>query len=582
MKKEGEACSLFRIIHLPTKEFSTLSHLASWVALSLLFFLGSNSCVWGEEESRTWTSRNGTSIEARYIERIGKKIKIQRADGRSFTLAPDLFSEQDRKYLESLESKQVFQPPEAFPDNYKGAIVIIGISGKVTTWKRPDDNRYAELEASPAKVGEIISSGTELETGQDAEALLLLSNGTQAIIGENSQLSLSAFWQVEFEGSDTKVFELAGEISPSRIAMELEKGELIMDVKKLTKESSLLIETILSQAGIRGTRFSLKTSKSSDILGVREGSVALHNKKQSFEIVSPGESLGLDVTGKINQSELSTLQMERIDQSIKKCSEASIQYSIAQLSSAADVANKRGTSIIKDDQGAMQKQIDALIKEHGSVRKIESIVVDHALVSDLSTLNQLTELKKLEINGDYRKTILTTLPKLDNLKKLESLRITSAFKLKGLQAIEDLTNLKSLFLGWTPVHDSSFLLNLKKLESLQINYWKTTDLNHLRNCSELSDIRLSAASELIDISVLGNLRKLEYLQMTQTKIEDLSPLKNSRSLKYLSLQASSQIKDFSPLYRLKKLTSLHLKETGISSTEQRRLASALPECEISF
>ena len=541
--------------------------------------------AYGEEDIRTWTDKGGRTLEAKFIEHIGDKIKIQRKDGRTFTLSPGLFSEQDRKYLESLASKQIFKPPEPFPDNYKGAIVIIGISGKVTIWKRPGDNRYAELKASPAKVGEIISSGTELETGQGSEVLLLLSNGSQVIIGENSQLALSVFWQVEFEGSDNKVSELKKEISPSRIAMELKMGELIMDVKKLTKESSLLIETMLSQAGIRGTRFSLKTSKSSDILGVREGSVALHNKKQSFEIVSPGESLGLDVKGKINQSELSTLQMERIDQSIKKCSEASIQYSIAQLSSATDEANKRGSSIIKDDQGAMQKQIDALIKEHGSARKIESIVVDHALVSDLSALNQLTELKKLEINGDYRKTILTTLPKLDNLKKLESLRITSAFKLEENQAlapITDLGNLKSLFLGWTPVHDSSFLLKLKKLERLQINYWKTTDLNHLRNCTELSDIRLSAASELADISELGNLRKLEYLQMTQTKIEDLSPLKNLRSLKYLSLQASSQIKDFSPLHRLKKLTSLHLKETSISSSEQRRLKSALPECQISF
>ena len=500
-------------------------------------------------------------------------------------MSPDLFSEQDRKYLESLKSKQVFKPPEPFPDNYKGAIIIIGVSGKVTIRKQPDGNRYAELKASPAKIGEIISPGTELETGQGSEVLLLLSNGTQAIIGGNSQLGLSAFWQVEFEGSDNKVSELKEEISPSRITMELKKGELIMDVKKLTKESSLLIETKFSQAGIRGTKFNLKTSESSDILGVREGAVALHNKKQSFKTVSQGESLGLDATGKINQSKLSTLQFERIDQSIKKCSEASIEYSTAQLSSATDEANKRGTSIIKDDKGAMQKQIDGLIKEHGSVRKIESIVVDHAQVSDLSALNQLTELKKLEINGDYRKTILTTLPKLDNLKKLESLRITSAFKLKENQAlvpITDLTNLKSLFLGWTPVHDSSFLLKLKKLERLQINYWKTTDLNHLRNCSELSDIRLSAASELVDISGLGNLRKLEYLQMTQTKIEDLSPLKNLRSLKYLSLQASSQIKDFSPLHRLKKLTSLHLKETGISSSEQRRLKSALPECQISF
>lgn len=567
------------------KNDSTNSLLKIPLSLWALLIIASTTTLFATEQYRTWTDKGGRILEAKFIEKVGEKIKIQRADGRSFTLSPDLFSEKDRKYLESLESELVFKSPEPFTDNYKGAIVIIGVSGKVTIWKRPDDNRYTELKASPAKTGEIIPSGAELETGQGSEALLMLSNGTQAIIGENSRLGLSAFWQVEFESSDNKVSELAEEISPSRIALELKVGELIMDVKKLNKESSLLIETMLSQAGIRGTQFSLISSESSDILGVSEGSVALHNKKQSVETVPQGKSLVLNEIGELTPTKLSTLQLERINESIKKCSEASAQYSIAQLSSAADEANKRGTQNIQDDDGAMQMQIDALIKEHGSIRKIESISVDHTQVSDLSALNQLTELKKLEINGDYRKTILTTLPKLDNLKKLESLRITAAFKLKehlALEPITDLTNLKSLFLGWTPVHDSSFLLKLKKLERLQINYWKTTDLNHLRNCSELSDIRLSAASELVDISELGNLRKLEYLQMTQTKIEDLSPLKNLRSLKYLSLQASSKIKDFSPLFRLKNLTSLHLKETGISSAEQKRLKRSLPACQISF
>ena len=109
-----------------------------WISFNFRIFV-LHACfgfAYGEEDIRTWTDKGGRTLEAKFIEHIGDKIKIQRKDGRTFTLSPGLFSEQDRKYLESLASKQVFKPPEPFPDNYKGAIVIIGISGKVTIWKR--------------------------------------------------------------------------------------------------------------------------------------------------------------------------------------------------------------------------------------------------------------------------------------------------------------------------------------------------------------------------------------------------------------------------------------------------------------
>jgi hypothetical protein len=58
-----------------------------------------------EEEVRTWTDLKGRTMEARFIKFTGDKMVIKRADGRSFTVMPDLFSEVDRKYVEEMRGK---------------------------------------------------------------------------------------------------------------------------------------------------------------------------------------------------------------------------------------------------------------------------------------------------------------------------------------------------------------------------------------------------------------------------------------------------------------------------------------------
>ena len=80
--------------------------------------------------------------------------------------------------------------------------------------------RYAEYVSRHAKVGDMVQNGTVLTTGKDSEAQLIFTNGTLANLRENSRLSLSAFWQVEFDGSDRMVSELKNEVSASRIYRE--------------------------------------------------------------------------------------------------------------------------------------------------------------------------------------------------------------------------------------------------------------------------------------------------------------------------------------------------------------------------
>ncbi|MFP6886030.1 MAG: hypothetical protein VB997_00660 [Opitutales bacterium] len=48
---------------------------------------------------------------------------------------------------------------------------------------------------------------------------------------------VEAFIQKEFDGSDKKVGELLEEVSPSRMKLDLDLGELVLEVKKLNQKS---------------------------------------------------------------------------------------------------------------------------------------------------------------------------------------------------------------------------------------------------------------------------------------------------------------------------------------------------------
>ena len=87
-----------------------------------------------------------------------------------------------------------------------------------------------------------------LTTGSGSSADLLLTNGTLAQLGENTKLILTALYQKSFKGTNQKASELTKEVSPSRTALKLEEGDLVLEVRKLGKESSFLVETKIAQA----------------------------------------------------------------------------------------------------------------------------------------------------------------------------------------------------------------------------------------------------------------------------------------------------------------------------------------------
>jgi len=65
----------------------------------LLLMLCASSNLWCVEQQRTWTNLDGVKMEATLIRFKKDKIEIKRGDGRTFTLAPTMFSEEDQKYI---------------------------------------------------------------------------------------------------------------------------------------------------------------------------------------------------------------------------------------------------------------------------------------------------------------------------------------------------------------------------------------------------------------------------------------------------------------------------------------------------
>jgi len=73
----------------------------------LLLILFASANLWCVEPQRTWTNLNGVKMEATLIRFKKDKIEIKRGDGRTFTLAPTIFSEEDQKYMTEARTRTV-------------------------------------------------------------------------------------------------------------------------------------------------------------------------------------------------------------------------------------------------------------------------------------------------------------------------------------------------------------------------------------------------------------------------------------------------------------------------------------------
>ena len=259
-------------------------------SIAPIFLLIFTFSLTAKEPIRTWTSAEGRTLQARYLEMDGTKVRIANASGRKFTVPLTGFSSADQEYVKKAYGRSLFAEPQPFEDKGRGGVIVASAKGKVEVLVAKTD-RYADPKPRDVIVGESIASGATLITGSGASADLLLTNGTLAHLSENTKLVLTALYQKSFKGTKQKASELTKEVSPSRTALKLEEGDLVLEVRKLGKESSFLVETKIAQAGIRGTQFKVSASADSAELAVLEGRVDFLDAEEIATAVTAGKKI---------------------------------------------------------------------------------------------------------------------------------------------------------------------------------------------------------------------------------------------------------------------------------------------------
>jgi hypothetical protein len=108
------------------------------------------------------------------------------------------------------------------------------------------------------RTGSLVSAGQQITTGPKASVMLAFSNGATVTIGENAIVAIDEFTQRPFSEM-FKMAEAAKEPSTSTTRLNLVRGEVLSNVKKLNTDegSTFEVKTPVGIAGIRGTTFAI-------------------------------------------------------------------------------------------------------------------------------------------------------------------------------------------------------------------------------------------------------------------------------------------------------------------------------------
>ena len=93
------------------------------IVQTFLFFILANTLI-AKEPIRTWTSADGRTLEARYLEMVGTKVRIENASGRKFTIPLTGFSSADQEYVKKAHGRSLFAEPQPFEDEGRGGVIL--------------------------------------------------------------------------------------------------------------------------------------------------------------------------------------------------------------------------------------------------------------------------------------------------------------------------------------------------------------------------------------------------------------------------------------------------------------------------
>ena len=545
--------------------------------------------VTAKEPIRTWTSADGRTLQAQYIESSAGKVTIKMGS-REYTLPLSRFSQADQDYVAGLAN----QPPPAYQpitkaeprdarkfyreeDDWEGYLlggaIVIDFTGDVQI-KAPTpegtEERYGPDWADP-KNEQVLTAGYRLRTREGSTIRLLLTNGTLITLSPKSEGKILTYFQEPITASNRTFQETTTELSPSMVKFELSLGELIVETKKLTKSSSFDIHSPLGVAGIRGTAFRLRVDDSKQTLDVIRGQVDCQQGKGRVTSVIGGQA-NTASKGRIEDPEgLSDDAGGAIEQTLSSLGEQVGGLTIAQLSEKHEAANPPLRIEIQEDgfEAELRRMIrrprgKILQEDYDRVGGVEASSVNGntANIKDIRFVENLRNLTYLGINAQP----ISDLQPLVNCQKLTYIFIQNSKNISNIQVLTNLPNLTKLTMD--------NMSHLKRPEQT---------LAKLKN---LKDLRLIFGTKLKDWSFIKNLNKLKKLFANpDADFPTISQLKTLKRLTVMCDQDSGnqlpgldQFKDFQHLEQL-EIQFYHTKR-NISDNDLNQLRAMLPNTEV--
>lgn len=214
---------------------------------------------------------------------------------------------------------------------------ITKIEGSVSIKRRRGTKTFK------ATKGMKLVQGDMLYTSKNSNVALTFSNGNQSVLGENSSLTFDELKKLPHDKNS--------------VSMNLNKGSIFSNVKKkLTNAEKFEIKTPNAVAGVRGTKFFIKTDKKGSVLYVVKGKVKFKSfnknnskpvftKKNQMAKVKKNDAATLIEDDKSNFNDGNNNNFEKQILNIKK------DFSKNMLKKAEAFSNDKD-SLFKDDDNS--------------------------------------------------------------------------------------------------------------------------------------------------------------------------------------------------------------------------------------
>ena len=123
---------------------------------------------------------------------------------------------------------------------FSGGIIFIDLHGEV---KVKNVKKEQFLEKNNVKIGKSIDEGHIISSSENGRVVLLFTNGSAITLSGEAQLNVSEFKQEPFKPKpQSTVGDLDKEPSHSKTTLKLDYGDLVFNVKPLSKGSTFIME----------------------------------------------------------------------------------------------------------------------------------------------------------------------------------------------------------------------------------------------------------------------------------------------------------------------------------------------------